>query len=91
VGSLCVVDMTKGLPKHCRAVPETRIRGHRKKAHTVASSHDPYFGNCTLCLRYNSMIHTEFLSENEMVVVEQPWLSVLASLPAALERKVYGT
>jgi hypothetical protein len=33
----------------------------------------------------------DFISKNEMLVVEQPWLNVVASFPAAFERKVYGT
>jgi U3 small nucleolar RNA-associated protein 4 len=46
--------------------------------------------NCTICLRYNSMLHMDFIANNEMLVVEQPWLDVVATFPAALERKVYG-
>jgi hypothetical protein len=33
----------------------------------------------------------DFISKNEMLVVEQPWLNVVASFLAALERKVHGT
>jgi U3 small nucleolar RNA-associated protein 4 len=33
----------------------------------------------------------DFIDANEMLVVEQPWLSVVGGFPAALERKVYGT
>jgi len=58
---------------------------------------------CTMCLRYNSMLHLDFVTSNdgdgngnedgnvEMVIVEQPWLSVVASLPEALHRRVYGS
>ena len=37
------------------------------------------------------MLCMEFVSEHEMVVVEQPWLNVVATFPDALHRKVYGT
>ena len=47
--------------------------------------------NCIICLRYNSMLYMDFIEDNEMLVVEQPWLSVVASFPEALERKMYGT
>lgn len=53
---------------------------------------DPNARNCTVCLNYNSMLHLDFLdaSGNEMVVVEQPWLRVIATFPEALQRRVYG-
>ena len=80
-----------GMPKRCKSVPEARLRGHRKKVYVAETSDDPNYGNCTLCLRYNSIIHMGYLSEDEIVVVEQPWLNVVASFPAPLERKIYGT
>ena len=83
--------MNKGIPKRCRSVPEARLRGQRKKVYVAETSVDPNYGNCTLCLRYNSIIHLDYVSEDEILVVEQPWLSVVAGFPAALERKVYGT
>jgi len=46
--------------------------------------------NCTVCLNYNSMLHLDFLDGDEMVVVEQPWLRVIATFPEALQRRVYG-
>ncbi|KAI2494654.1 hypothetical protein MHU86_19883 [Fragilaria crotonensis] len=91
VGSFCIVDTTKGMPKRCKSVPEARLRGYRKRVYVAETSVDPNYGNCTLCLRYNSIIHMEYISDDEIIVVEQPWLSVVAGFPAALERKVYGT
>jgi U3 small nucleolar RNA-associated protein 4 len=44
-----------------------------------------------ICLRYNSVLHMDFLAENEMVIVEQPWLNVIATFPDAMERKVFGS
>ena len=87
------------MPTHCRVFPETHVRGKKRKRQssgqasgslkddaTVANN-----GNCTICLRYNSMLYMDFIAKNEMLIVEQPWLSVVASFPEALERKVYGT
>jgi U3 small nucleolar RNA-associated protein 4 len=37
------------------------------------------------------MLFVDFVDENEMVVVEQPWMSVVATFPQGLQRKVYGT
>jgi len=68
-----------------------QLRGKKRKRYTAETNIDPNYGNCTLCLRYNSMIHMDYVSEDELLVVEQPWLSVVASFPAALERRVYGT
>jgi hypothetical protein len=36
------------------------------------------------------MLYLDFMSADEMVVVEQPWLSVVAGFPEALQRRVYG-
>ena len=46
--------------------------------------------NFTTCLRYVGIIFLEFLDDNELVVVEQPWISIVNSLPDALERQRYG-
>jgi len=47
--------------------------------------------NFTICLRYSGIIFQDFLDDNEMVVVEQPWLSIVNTLPDALERQRYGS
>jgi U3 small nucleolar RNA-associated protein 4 len=47
--------------------------------------------NFTICLRYSNILFQDFVNEKEMVVVEEPWRSVLEELPAALARRVYGT
>jgi|JI8StandDraft_1071087.scaffolds.fasta_scaffold342548_1 hypothetical protein len=85
--------MNKALPTHSRLFPETHVRGKKRKRHQLKDNKDVDVdnGNCTICLRYNSMLYMDFISKNEMLVVEQPWLNVVASFPAALERKVYGT
>ena len=44
-----------------------------------------------VCLLYNEILFQDFISENEMVIVEEPWKSILEELPDALAQKVYGT
>eukprot|EP00525_Craspedostauros_australis_P000837 CAMPEP_0198114670 /NCGR_PEP_ID=MMETSP1442-20131203/5989_1 /TAXON_ID= /ORGANISM="Craspedostauros australis, Strain CCMP3328" /LENGTH=217 /DNA_ID=CAMNT_0043772039 /DNA_START=357 /DNA_END=1009 /DNA_ORIENTATION=+ len=39
---------------------------------------------------YTSMLFLDFLDANEMVIVEQPWLDVVATFPSALKKRVYG-
>lgn len=53
-------------------------------------NNDPNGRDCTVCLHYNSMLHLDFLDGDEMLVVEQPWLRVIATFPEALQRRVYG-
>ena len=93
--------MNKAMPEHCRVFPETHVRGNKKKRHSTSHGGSAQKdksaesitnnGNCTICLRYNSMLYMDFIAKNEMLVVEQPWLNVVASFPEALERRVYGT
>jgi U3 small nucleolar RNA-associated protein 4 len=47
--------------------------------------------NFTICLKFSNLIFQDFISEKEMVVVEEPWMSVLEELPEALARRMYGT
>jgi hypothetical protein len=83
--------MNKPMSKHCRMFPETHVRGKKRKRPDSSATEEPETNNCTICLRYNSMLYMDFIAKNEMLVVEQPWLSVVASFPEALERKIYGT
>lgn len=76
---------------------------HIKLDHIVSTTHEvtadterhaKSYGdnsNFTICLRYSGIIFQEFLSKNEMVIVEQPWLNVVNQLPDALERQRYGS
>jgi hypothetical protein len=47
--------------------------------------------NFTICLRYAGIIFQDFIGKNEMLVLEQPWMSVVDTLPDALERQRYGS
>ncbi len=46
--------------------------------------------NCTICLHYNGILYMDFLGPEQMVVVEQPWLPIVATFPDALQRRIYG-
>lgn len=91
-----MIDLNKKLPQYCKTVPEHHVRRWRKRKRSASEIDEQVTRNSDdvesiICLRYNSMLHMDFIAENEMVVVEQPWLSVIATFPDALERKVYGT
>ena len=84
-----------------------RGRKHQRnkaRSHSIASEQDKDDENqdandaaekshCTLCLGYNSMLFLDFVDTeaNEIMVVEQPWLDIIATFPDALQRRVYGT
>ena len=44
-----------------------------------------------MCFQYDNILYLDFVDGGEMVVVEQSWTDILATLPAALARRVYGT
>lgn len=46
--------------------------------------------NCTICSHYRNVLYTGFLGPKEMIVVEQPWSEIVETLPAALQRRIYG-
>jgi hypothetical protein len=94
------MNIEEEFPQRCRIVPETHVRVKKRKRSQSVSEPSSGDGDqsagtksstCTMCLRYNSMIFMDFVDDHEMVVVEQPWLSVVATFPDALQRKVYGT
>ena len=66
----------------------------RKRKRSLSNADRPareQNGNFTICLRYSGMLFMDFIAENEMVVVEQPWMDVVNALPDALARRVYGS
>lgn len=83
-----------------------RGRKHQRnkaRSHSIASEQEKDDENqdnnaaekthCTLCLGYNSMLFMDFVDTeaSEIMVVEQPWLDIIATFPDALQRRVYGT
>lgn len=47
-------------------------------------------GFCRVINRYRPLSFVDFLDENELLIVETPWLKVLSRLPGALQRHKYG-
>lgn len=98
-GAIVAVDLKEEFPKRCRVFPLSHVRGTKRKransssepTNTDESMKSEFSSSCAMCLRYNSMLFMNCVRENEMVVVEQPWLNVVATFPGALQRKVYGT
>lgn len=100
-GAMVTMNTAVDFPSHCRIFPETHVRGRKRKRLRSTSVSEEVamekgqveadLTSCTMCLRYNSMIFMDFVSDNELVVVEEPWLNVVATFPDALQRKVYGT
>ncbi|KAL3822717.1 hypothetical protein ACHAXA_000982 [Cyclostephanos tholiformis] len=102
-GYFCVVDLDQPVPERSSMFPPDHLRAKRlhlvkeddallpcppsrKQTHSDVSSN-----NFTICLRYNEILFQDFVAENEMVIVEEPWMSILEDLPDALARRVYGT
>jgi U3 small nucleolar RNA-associated protein 4 len=46
--------------------------------------------NFTLCLKYSGILFMDFIDEDELLIVEQPWMDILNALPDVLQRKRYG-
>lgn len=97
-----VFDMGQHFPASCQMFPERHVRGKKRPRalSTVSESGDgdeegPSIPvektTCTMCLRYNSMLCLDSVGGNELLVVEQPWLNVVATFPEALQRKVYAS
>jgi U3 small nucleolar RNA-associated protein 4 len=93
-GMFVVFDLEKPFPTTCKSYPETHVRVNKRKRSSSTSGGNEQRENksaATICFRYNSMLHLGGVSEGELIVVEQPWLSVVANFPPALARRVYGT
>ena len=80
-----VFDLDQPFPTTCKSFPNTGVRGKKKRKRSQSGS------SASLCLLYRSMMYLDFVDEAEMVVVEQPWVNISATLPPALARRVYGT
>uniref|UniRef100_A0A7S0C7J7 Uncharacterized protein n=1 Tax=Proboscia inermis TaxID=420281 RepID=A0A7S0C7J7_9STRA len=75
-----------------RWIQKLKARGVTPELYTEANENADTAPNknFTICYHYNHVLHLDLVRPNEMVVVEQPWLDVLHSLPDALARNVYG-
>ena len=103
----CAIDMNQPVPLNSNIFPSNHIKirnassayypGHqefsRKRKHPngteVQKSKENR--NLTICMRYVGMLFMDFLDNNELVIVEQPWVDIAKSLPRSLQRKLYGT
>lgn len=89
-----VFDLEKPFPTACKSFPEKHVRvKKRKRSLSVSEAKEAQEmkHTTTICYRYNSMLYLGFVNDGEMVVVEQPWMNVVANFPPALARRVYGT
>lgn len=97
-GAFAVINLEEKLPQHCRFFPEDHVRRRRKRKRSLSEAEDKGETKrnhndveSVICLRYNSVLHMDFIAADEMVIIEQPWVNVIATFPAAMERKLYGT
>jgi U3 small nucleolar RNA-associated protein 4 len=98
-GAFAVYDLAVRRPTQSRWLPEQHVRG-RKRRRLYSVTNDPTGDTTnkqtreettvTVCVKYTGVLFMDYMSDHEMVLVEQPWLSVMASLPDALDRRVYG-
>ena len=63
---------------------------NKGKKNSTASSASGAPGNFRMVDRFRPIYYAASLGENEMLVVEKPWLSVLQKLPNPVYRKKYG-
>jgi len=105
-GYFCTVDLDQPVPEQSSMFPPDHLRAKRlellkeedammyclplkKKSKSSASGNGST--NLAICLRYSEILFQDFIAENEMVIVEEPWMSILSELPDTLARRVYGT
>lgn len=98
-----MVDLDQPVPERSRMFPPDHLRAKRFKLikeddvmipcppSAKKTNSDITSNNFTICLRYSEILFQDFVAENEMIIVEEPWMSILEDLPDALARRVYGT
>jgi U3 small nucleolar RNA-associated protein 4 len=47
--------------------------------------------NFAIINKYRGIIHVGFMNDNQIVVIENPWVRILEQLPDTLQKKRYGT
>ena len=80
-----VFNLGKPFPTLCKHFPDKQVRREKGKQST------PMESTAFMCFQYDNILYLDFVDGGEMVVVEQSWTDILATLPAALARRVYGT
>jgi len=95
----CTIDLDSPIPVHSQFSPADHLSAlvrkaeneQRKQSRRHKGRKMPDLRNLTISLHFTGIIFMDFLSKDELVVVEQPWVDILNSLPDALERKRYGS
>lgn len=85
----CSIDLNSPVPLHSKPFPADHFLARNWRINSRARNDSN--SNFTICLRYTGIIFQEFLGKDEMVIVEQPWLSIVSALPDALDRQRYGS
>ncbi len=80
----------EGMKEGKEVTPPDGIESKKRKKNQKPSAVVPN-KNYTICVKYDSILQLEFIKEDELVIVEQPWLTIVNSLPDPLERRIYGT
>jgi len=93
----CVIDLELPVPPHSLVFPPNHLKAKRlKRNHTPLLSLESELDeskslNFKICMKYTGIIFMDFLDDNELLIVEQPALSILDALPDAPQRRRYGT
>ena len=102
-GFFCTVNLDQPVPKKSDTFPSNHLRAKRAASAMDNDMHcrsprqskddggKDAGANFTICLRYREILFQDFISEDEIVIIEEPRTSILEELPDPLARRVYGT
>ncbi|RLN64237.1 hypothetical protein BBJ28_00017093, partial [Nothophytophthora sp. Chile5] len=96
--SLYQINMGKQQDGFAKSPPKKSRRGRAMSMGTESDSKNASEGElvtledgfCRVINRYRPLSFVDFVGENELIIVETPWLKVLSRLPGALHRHKYG-
>ena len=106
MGSLVSINLEDPYPNTFQFWPTNHVRGGSQRTtgivvpsinetkdetHTNSTARTSNNTTATVFLRYNNMLYADFIAPNELLVIEQPWMYVVPTLPDAIERRIYGT
>lgn len=69
---------------------KTRKGGEELAVGAEIAAKDTAERDCTICVHYQGMLHLDFISTKEMIVVEESWFRIQEQLPDPLHRRQYG-
>lgn len=94
-GFTCYNDVSAPATKHARLIRATdgTAREAERKRQRKATQDEVAEGEGSMVInhRYRSLVHVELVAEKELLLVENPWIKILNSLPGTLDRPRYGT